>query len=98
MVGNDSLYIIGGIDGSGVTQKDVHILNVTSMTWLNGSATNTYDQTIDAASSSASSSSSSLSGGAIAGIVIGTVAAVSFEATRFFFSAFSSPFYTRWPS
>ncbi|SAM03501.1 hypothetical protein [Absidia glauca] len=77
MVGNDSLYIIGGIDGSGVTQKDVHILNITSMTWLNGSATNTYDQTIDAASSSASSSSSSLSGGAIAGIVIGTVAAVA---------------------
>ncbi|KAI8078846.1 uncharacterized protein BX664DRAFT_318185 [Halteromyces radiatus] len=85
MVGNDLLYIIGGIDITNTVQNDVHILNVTSMTWLNGSYTNTYDQTNSASSSNNNnnnngSGSSSLSGGAIAGIVIGCVAAVALGA------------------
>ncbi|KAI8078849.1 uncharacterized protein BX664DRAFT_40139 [Halteromyces radiatus] len=84
MVGNDLLYIIGGIDITNTVQNDVHILNVTSMTWLNGSYTNTYDQMNGISSSSDDNSnnnngngSSSLSGGAIAGIVIGCVAALA---------------------
>ncbi|KAI8078845.1 uncharacterized protein BX664DRAFT_342851 [Halteromyces radiatus] len=79
MVGNDMLYIIGGIDITNTVQNDVHILNVTSMTWLNGSYTNTYDQMNSASSSNNNNGtgSSSLSGGAIAGIVIGCVAAVA---------------------
>ncbi|KAI8078847.1 uncharacterized protein BX664DRAFT_318186 [Halteromyces radiatus] len=85
MVGNDLLYIIGGIDITNTVQNDVHILNVTSMTWLNGSYTNTYDQMNSASSSNNNnnnngSGSSSLSGGAIAGIVIGCVAAVALGA------------------
>ncbi|KAI8078848.1 uncharacterized protein BX664DRAFT_389216 [Halteromyces radiatus] len=88
MVGNDLLYIIGGIDATNTVQNDVHILNVTSMTWLNGPYTNTYDQMNGVSSSSDNnnnnnnnnnngSGSSSLSGGAIAGIVIGCVAALA---------------------
>ncbi|KAI8340277.1 hypothetical protein BC941DRAFT_243640 [Chlamydoabsidia padenii] len=79
MVGNETLYIIGGIDNSGLAQKDVNILNVTSMTWLSGNFSNTYDQ-VNAANvtnNDSSSSSTSLSGGAIAGIVIGAVAALA---------------------
>ncbi|KAI8078850.1 uncharacterized protein BX664DRAFT_369267 [Halteromyces radiatus] len=79
MVGNELLYIIGGIDITNTVQNDVHILNVTSLTWLNGSYTNTYDQTNSGSSSSDNNGtgSSSLSEGAIAGIVIGCVAAVT---------------------
>ncbi|KAI8078851.1 uncharacterized protein BX664DRAFT_389218 [Halteromyces radiatus] len=79
MVGNDMLYIIGGIDITNTVQNDVHILNVTSMTWLNGSYTNTYDQTNSGSSSNSNNGtgSSSLSEGAIAGTVIGCVAAVA---------------------
>ncbi|CAO3627104.1 unnamed protein product [Cunninghamella blakesleeana] len=74
MVGADSLYIIGGADVSDNQQGDVHILNVTSMTWINGSYTNTVDQ--DAAASQ-NSGSTALSAGAIAGAVIGSVAGVA---------------------
>ncbi|ORZ12398.1 hypothetical protein BCR42DRAFT_394829 [Absidia repens] len=79
LIGSEMLYIIGGIDAAGVTQSDVHILNVTSMTWLNGSYTNTYDQMKDTESNGGGSDGSqgeSLGGGAIAGIVIGCVAGV----------------------
>ncbi|CAO3597603.1 unnamed protein product [Absidia cylindrospora] len=78
MVGNDMLYIIGGMDSSGTAQNDVNILNVTSMTWLEGSFTNTYDQQLaDASNNGGSTNGGSLSGGAIAGIVIGCVAALA---------------------
>ncbi|CAO3587141.1 unnamed protein product [Absidia cylindrospora] len=82
LVGSEMLYIIGGVDAAGVTQSDVHILNVTSMTWLNGSYTNTYDQMKDTEANrngsdgSQGTESKSLGGGAIAGIVIGCVAGV----------------------
>ncbi|ORZ13688.1 hypothetical protein BCR42DRAFT_418867 [Absidia repens] len=77
MVGNDMLYIIGGIDSTGTTQNDVNILNVTSMTWLEGSYTNTYDQQLADAANNGGLNGGSLSGGAIAGIVIGCVAALA---------------------
>ncbi|CAO3627138.1 unnamed protein product [Cunninghamella echinulata] len=72
MIGTESLYIIGGTDVKGNVYGDVNILNVTSMTWINGTFTNTYEQ--DLAAAAGSNGSSGLSGGAIAGAVIGGIA------------------------
>lgn len=77
MVGYDLLYILFGADLNHLLLNDVQILNVTSMVWLNISATNTTSSPIlPSGGDASSSSSSSLSAGAIAGAVIGGVAGV----------------------
>jgi hypothetical protein len=76
IVGSDTLYVIGGIDGEGTAQGNIHVLNVTTMTWLrNDGFTNTYDQNVTVPH--VEGVRAGLAAGAIAGIVIGCVAAVS---------------------
>ncbi|SAM03502.1 hypothetical protein [Absidia glauca] len=77
MVGYDLLYILFGANPSHQLLNDVQILNVTSMVWLNTSATNSTSNPIQPNGGDASGSSSSLSAGAIAGAVIGGVAGLS---------------------
>jgi hypothetical protein len=77
-VGNDTLYILFGADSNHQIVNDVHILNVTSMRWLDATANSTVDTGSGGQDSKANQDSSpSLSPGQIAGIVIGVVAGVS---------------------
>ena len=84
MAGENNLFIIFGIDNTGATRNDFHVLNVGNWTWVENFVgvvpkppETKPSASPDPTSNSDASKDGGASGGSIAGAVIGVLAAVS---------------------
>ncbi|ORZ03716.1 hypothetical protein BCR43DRAFT_483843 [Syncephalastrum racemosum] len=81
MIGNDSVFILFGVDQNGATQGDFHVLNTRTWTWtdrLQGLSPTAPNLTASSqAASQDNDNGHGASAGAIAGAVVGSVAGVA---------------------